>query len=327
MSNLMSVHNPKSWKPDRPISRGATEFHDAVINASWNHDCLDEMISISEPCIKEEDVVVDYGAGTGTSSIRILEKLKRRVKLWLVDNSPAWMGKAYEFLGSRDNVDFFILGKEHDSFSTLSDTIGNNSVNHVLSANTMHLIPNLKETFKGIFDAIKKNGTFIFNSGNIIREGKPEGALMLDSTVYRVHDIAINMIKHDSQFKNYKTKLYERIELTLHQRKFVFHYPRDIKEYINALKDSGFEQIKVGYKLIKVKYSDYLKFLRVRRLQAGMIPEIGGTEPNPQEEKDRDNLVTAASLKFFKELKENNPLADNESFRGEWAFVSAVKLS
>ena len=323
----MSVHNHKSWKPDRPISKGATEFHDAVINASWNHDCLDEMISISNHNIKDEDIVVDYGAGTGTSSIRILEKLKRRIRLWLVDNSPAWLGRAYEFLGTRDNVDFFILGKNHDGFSTLSGTIGNNSVNHVLSANTMHLIPDLKETFKGIFDAIKKNGTFIFNSGNIIREGKPEGALMLDSTVYRVHDIAIDIIKHDSRFKNYKTGIYGRIESTLPQRKFVFHYPRDIKEYVNALKDSGFEQIKVYYKLIKVKYSDYLEFLRVRRLQAGMLPEIGGTEPDSQEEKDRDKLITAASLKFFKELEENNQLADNESFKGEWAFVSAVKPS
>ena len=323
----MSVHNHKSWKPDRPISKGATEFHDAVINASWNHDCLDEMISISEPGIKDEEIVVDYGAGTGTSSIRILEKLKRRIRLWLVDNSPAWLGKAYEFLGTRDNVDFFILGKNHDGFSTLSGTIGNNSVNHVLSANTMHLIPDLKETFKGIFDAIKKNGTFIFNSGNIIREGKPEGALMLDSTVYRVHDIAIDIIKHDSRFKNYKTGIYGRIESTLPQRKFVFHYPKDIKEYVNALKDSGFEQIKVYYKLIKVKYSDYLEFLRVRRLQAGMLPEIGNTEPTPEEEKDRDKLITAASLKFFKELEENNPLADHESFKGEWAFVSAVKPS
>ena len=58
-----------------------------------------------------------------------------------------------------------------------------------------------------------------------------------------------------------------------------------------------------------------------------MLPEIGGTEPSPQEEKDRDKLITAASLRFFKELKKTNPLADGSSFRGEWAFVSAVKPS
>ena len=327
MADIMSLQQPTSWKPDRPVSRGATEFHNAVINATWNHECLDYLISLAKPNIKENDIVVDFGAGTGTSAARILEKVKTRISLWLVDNSPAWLGKAYEFLGSGPNVNFFIVGKNQNHFETLSETLGHNSVNHVLSANTMHLIPDLKETFKGIFGAIKKNGVFIFNSGNILREGKPEGALMLDSTVYRVHDIAINIIRYDPQFKNYKTRLYERIESTLPQRKFVFHYPRDIKEYITALKAAGFEQIKVGYKLIKVKYSDYLKFLRVRRLQAGMLPEIGGTEPNPQEEKDRDKLITAASLKFFKELKETNPLADGSSFRGEWAFVSGVKPS
>lgn len=327
MPDTMSLQQPRSWKPDRPVSRGATEFHNAVIDADWNHKCLDELISLAEQRIKENDIVVDFGAGTGTSSIRMLDKLKKKIALWLVDNSPAWLGKAYEFLGSRQNVGFFIVGRKQNRFATLSETLGHNSVDHVLSANTVHLIPDLKETFKGIFDAIKKNGVFIFNSGNILREEKPEGALMLDSTVYRVHDIAINIIRYDPQFKKYKAGLYERVESTLPQRKFVFHYPRDIKEYIAALKAAGFEQIKVGYKLIKVKYSDYLKFLRVRRLQAGMLPEIGGTDPNQGEEKDRDKLITAASLKFFKELKDGNPLADGSSFRGEWAFVSAVKPS
>jgi SAM-dependent methyltransferase len=324
MNITNSMKEPKSWKPDRPTSRGATEFHEAVINASWNHACLDELISISKPRIKEDDTIVDYGAGTGTSAIRILEKLGVKIKLWLVDNSPAWLGKAYESLKPNPNTKFFVLGK-NNNFATLAETIGNNSVDHVFSANTVHLIPNLKETFKGILDAIRPNGLFIFNSGNIIREGKPEGALMLDSTVYRVHDIALQITKRDPKFKKYRKDLYRKIEATLPQRKFVFHYPRDIKEYLAALKDSGFMQVKAYYKLIKVKYEDYLKFLRVRRLQAGMLPEIGGTNPNAQEESDRDTLITMASLKFFEELKQNNPLADDKSFVGEWAFVSAVK--
>ena len=325
MPATMSLQQQRSWKPDRPVSRGATEFHNAVIDADWNHKCLDEMISLVEPHIKDNDIVVDFGAGTGTSSIRILDKLKKKIALWLVDNSPAWLGKAYEFLGSRPNVSFFIVGKNQSRFETLSETLGHNSVDHVLSANTMHLIPDLRGTFKGIFNAIKKNGVFIFNSGNILREGKPEGALMLDSTVYRVHDIAINIIKYDQQFKKYKPGLYERIESTLPQRKFVFPYPRDIKEYLSALKEAGFKQIKVSYRCFKLKYDDYLNFLRVRRLQAGMLPEIGGKDPNSQEEKDRDTLITKASLKMFKEFEQSNPLADNKSWQCEWAFVSAVK--
>src|SRR3989338_8044332 len=142
MPATMSLQQPRSWKPDRPVSRGATEFHNAVIDADWNHKCLDEMISLVEPHIHDNDIVVDFGAGTGTSSIRILDKLKTKINLWLVDNSPAWLGKAYEFLSSHPNVKFYILEKKQDDkCATLSETIGKGSANHVISANTFHLVP------------------------------------------------------------------------------------------------------------------------------------------------------------------------------------------
>ena len=321
----MTVQKPKSWKPDRPTSRGATAFHDAVIDASWNHKCLDELIDLAKPNIKENDIVVDFGAGTGTSSVRILEKLKTKISLWLVDNSPAWLGKAYEFLKSYPNIDFFVLKKKDGGFATLSETVGKESVNHVISANTVHLIPNLKETFKGIADALKTNGTFIFNSGNILRKGRQKGVLMLDSTVYRVHDIAIEIIRQNEKFKKYRKNLSKRIKANLAQRKFVFPYPRPIQDYLNALKQAGFRYMEPYYKCFKLKYTDWLKFLRVKRLQAGILPEVGGREPSPKEEKDRDTLITLAAHKLFKELERLNPLADNKTYQCEWIYISATK--
>ncbi len=326
MYTCVTMQKPKSWKPERPTSRGATAFHNAVVDASWNHNCLDELISLAEPNIHKNDIVVDFGAGTGTSSIRILEKLKTRVKLWLVDNSPAWLGKAYEFLKSYPNVNFFVLEKRNNNkCATLSETIGNKSVNHVISANTVHLIPNLKETFKGIADALKPNGTFIFNSGNILRKGRQKGALMLDSTVYRVHDIAIEIIRKNDQFKKYRENLSNKIKSELAQRKFIFPYPRPMQDYLKALKQAGFKYMEPYYKCFKLKYDDWLKFLKVKRLQAGILPEIGGKEPTPKEEKDRDTIITMAAHKLFKELEKLNPLADNKSYQCEWVYVSAKK--
>ncbi|MDP6265948.1 MAG: methyltransferase [Candidatus Woesearchaeota archaeon] len=321
----ITIQKLNSWKPDRPASRGAIAFHDAVVDASWLHDCVDQLIKYIDPKIKEKDIVVDFGAGTGTSSVRILKKFKNKITLWLVDNSPAWLGKAYEYLHSRPNVNFFVLEKKNRHYSTLSETVGKESVNQVLSSNVVHLIPNLKDTFKGIFDSLKSRGFFIFNSGNIERKGKPKGALMLDSTVYRVHDIAIDLIRKLPQFKEYRKGLDERVKAFLPQRKFIFPYPRDIKEYANALKVAGFKQVKVYYSCFKVKYSDYLGFLRVKRLQAGMLPEVGGTEPTPKEIQDRDELITKASFQLFGELRDNNPLADDKSWQCEWAYVVGIK--
>lgn len=321
----VTVQKPKSWKPDRPTSRGATAFHEAVVNASWLHNCVDQLLKYVDPKIKEKDIVVDFGAGTGTSSTRILKKFKNKISLWLVDNSPAWLGKAYEYLHSKPNVDFFVLEKKNNHYSPLSETIGKESVNQVLSSNTVHLIPDLKDTFKGIFDSLESNGVFVFNSGNIERKGKPKGALMLDSTVYRVHDIAINLIKKLPQFKEYRKGLDKQIKSFLPQRKFIFPYPRDIKEYVNALKAAGFKQVKIYYSCFKVKYSDYLNFLRVKRLQAGILPEVGGRDPTQKEIEDRDELITKASLQLFDELKDNNPLADDKSWQCEWAYVMGIK--
>src|SRR3989338_455103 len=276
MATYVTMQKLKSWKPDRPTSIGATAFHNSVIDASWNLECLDELIDLARPNIHENNIVVDFGAGTGTSSIRILDKLKTKMRLWLVDNSPAWLGKAYEFLKSYPNVDFFVLQKKENGYATLSETLGEESVDHVISANTFHLVPDLKETFKGIAEALKANGKLFFNSGNITRKGRPDGALMLDSTVYRVHDIAVDIIRKDSRFAGYRKGLDESVKAQISQRKFIFPYPRPIQHYLKTLKQAGFEYVEPYYKCFKLKYTDWLKFLRVKRLQAGILPEIGG---------------------------------------------------
>lgn len=321
----LTMQQPKSWKPDRPTSRGATAFHEAVINASWNNECIDRLISLAKPHIHENDIVVDFGAGTGTSAIRILKNIKTKIKLWLVDNSPAWLGKAYEFLSCYPNVNFFVLEKKDDGYATLSETVGKQTVNHVISANTMHLVPNLKETLKGIAEALKPNGTFIFNSGNILRKGRQKGALIIDSTVYRVHDIAIEIIRKNSKFMKYRQGLNECIKSQIPQRKLIFPYPRPMQDYLKALKQAGLKYTEPCYKCFKLKYTDWLNFLRIKRLQAGILPEVGGKEPSPEEEKDRDTLITMAANILFKELEKLNPLADDKGYQGEWVYISATK--
>ena len=93
------------------------------------------------------------------------------------------------------------------------------------------------------------------------------------------------------------------------------------------LKNAGFDYEEPQYKLIKISYKDWLDFLRVKRLQAGILPEIGGKEPSTEEEKDRDELITMASNKLFKELETQNPMADDKCFTTEWIYVSATKIS
>lgn len=124
------------WSPDRPPSKGATAYHNAVAYISWHKDNINALIKIIKDKIKKDDVVVDIGAGTGSSAIYLLKYSKLIPKLLLVDNSPSWLGKAYELLHENKNVQFFLLGKEKNLYITLDQAIGKNTANHVVSANT-----------------------------------------------------------------------------------------------------------------------------------------------------------------------------------------------
>ena len=315
----------KLWKPDKPASKGATAFHDAVINASWNNDNIIELIKIMQSKIKENDVVVDFGAGTGASALRLLERIKFNINLWLVDNSVSWLTKTYEIFSNNPNVRCFPLEKIEDKYATLAETIGQESANHVISANVVHLIPNLEQAFNGINLALKPRGTFSLGSGNIIRDGREEGILMIDDTVEIVHNIALDVVRKNSKFAKYREQLDKKVYIEERQRKAIFPEPRALELYLKALKSAGFMYESPQYRLIKVLYKDWLSLLRVKRLEAGTLPEIGGKEPSPEEEKDRDELITMATNQLFKELTAKNPYADSESFTAEWVYVTATK--
>ena len=315
----------KPWRPDKPTSKGADAFHEAVVESTWLKDILHELVKILQSKIRKGDVVVDFGAGTGTSAMFLLKHLEQNINLWLVDNSQSWLGKAYDILNEFPNVGYFILGKKGNTYATLAETVGNEVVDHVVSANTVHLIPDINEVFTGIALALKKCGTFTFQTGNFIRKGRPEGALMIDDTIKTVHDSALEIVRTAPEFAGYRKGLDKRIEAEEPQRKFVFPEPRPIEFYLSALKQAGFNHQTPIYIPVKVRYSDWLNFLRVKRLQAGILPEIGGKDPSPQEEEDRDALITTSALKLFKDLKINNPLADEICFTIDIVYVTALK--
>ena len=314
-----------TWLPNKPASRGATAYHNAVVNTSWHKENIKELIKIIKEKIKADDIVVDFGTGTGTSAIYLLRNLAPNFKLLLVDNSPSWLTYAYEILHKNKNVSFFLLGKKVNRYMTLDETIGKNCADHVVSANTVHLILNIKEAFKGIYNALKNSGTFTFQSGNIVPTSKKRGILMIDDSINNIHDIALDTIRIDSAFSKYKNGLDKRIKEQDHQRKFVFPSPRPIEYYLEILKSVGFKNHKVTCKHIKVNYDDWLNFVRVRRLQAGILPEIGGKDASTKEEKDRDTIITKASHEFFRKLKKQNSQASARSFTAEWIYVYAEK--
>ena len=315
----------KNWRPDRPTSKGATAYHDAVVAASWHVKNIDPLIHILTSLIKPNDIVVDFGAGTGASAVYFVKNIKKKYNLILVDNSPSWLGKAYDVLKKNKNVRFLLLERTKMGYKTLDLLVGENTLDHVVSANTFHLVPETKKAFEGIYHALKPGGTFVFQSGNIVNPRRKIGLLMIDDTVKSVHDIAIEIIKTNKAFSRYKKGLKTRINKERVQRKIVFPDPRPISFYLDALKKAGFLKEKVQYKPIKVKFKDWLDFLLVRRLQAGILPEVGGKNATEKEEEDRNTLIRLAAEDFFTKLEKSNPYANKQGFSAEWTYVTAKK--
>lgn len=314
-----------TWSPDRPTSRGATAYHNAVVRASWHKENIKGLIEIVREKIKPSDIVIDFGAGTGASTVYLLKSLKPPYSVILMDNSASWLGKAYETLHNHKNVAFCMLGKKDNGFMMPDDLLGKNAVDHVVSANTVHLIPHIEDTFKGIYAVLKRGGSFSFQSGNILRKDKEDGVLMIEDTVKEIHDLALEIIRTDKTFKQYKQNLDARIAAQASQRKIVFPNPRSVEHYVQMLKSVGFKNTSVTYKKIKVKYDDWMNFVRVRRLQAGILPEVGGKDATPREERDRDTLITKAATQLFKKLKTQNSLANDRLFVAEWIYVQGEK--
>lgn len=321
----MFAKQQRPWVPHKPASKGAIGYHNAVVNAPYYLSSLQGLMPFLQRRVKDNDLVVDFGSGTGVSALFLLRNLKVPFTLWLVDNSASWLANSYELFKSNPNVRYFLLGKADDEYSTLAETIGIETTDHVVSANTVHLIPNLKETFLDIYSALKPNGTFTFQSGNIKRSGRKGGILMVDDTIQRVRDIALEILHTNREFVDYRKNIDRRIQDESDQRKLIFPDPRPIEQYLKALGGAGFKELSMLCKPIRIKYADWLKFLRVRPLQAGILPEIGGRNPSIREENDRDALITLAAFQLFKELEERNPIADDECFTAEWVYVEAVK--
>lgn len=315
-----------SWKPKKKGSDGARMYHNAVIKAEWNLDNLEILAQIFDRLDKEKKVIIDFGAGTGASSVYLKEHIKSTSELCLVDNSPSWLTVAYELLGECENVKFHIIGKQGEDYETLSDVIGNKVADVVVSANTFHLILDINSAISGIYDALRPEGYFLFQSGNIIREDRNEDLLMIDSTIEEIHTIAIDIIKNEDQFKEYRQDIDEQISQELGQRKMIFPTPRPISQYISAMEGVGFKNIDVTYKKIYVKYEEWKIFLGVNRIQAGILPEVGGRFPTDKELEDRITIIKLAVDKYFKELSNHNSLADENGFMAEWVYLQGEKL-
>ena len=110
----------KHWKPvnlssdkllDGQIYHESLYFNgDDLKPRKWHRDATKPLIDLAINEIKNGDIILDYGSGTGGSAIELvkrLDSLDLDFKLILVDPLESWFSNAYKLLKDRPNI-FFV---------------------------------------------------------------------------------------------------------------------------------------------------------------------------------------------------------------------------
>lgn len=248
---------------------------------NWHKSATEPLIDMILEKVKDGDVIIDYGSGTGGSAIEIskkLESLSLDCTIILIDPLESWFSKAYHLLKSRPNT-FFCRSMAKDekgkySFLSLDEIIGNNKVDIIVSSSTLHLIPPsaLGSLFDQFSRSLKKGGKFFWSSGDI-------SSLQIPTDYCLLHDPyreLLNLINADEEYQLIEQKLDSHI-LDSHRREIsrVFPLANSIDFFENHLIKSDF-QGEITNHIVYKTFEESQLFMKCQRLSviAGAITDI-----------------------------------------------------
>jgi hypothetical protein len=125
--------------------------------------------------------VMDYGAGTGTATIALLQACRERgfeqrveqlgvtIELHLVDLPSSWFAQGYELLGRCTWTRFHSLRSEDGGFRPLREVTGGRSMDAVMANMVFHLIPAraLGRTATGLADVLAPEGSLLWSAPDL----------------------------------------------------------------------------------------------------------------------------------------------------------------
>jgi ubiquinone/menaquinone biosynthesis C-methylase UbiE len=284
-------------------------YNDVTCNISWFEDSMDETLEFSSRYVKSGQTFMDFGAGTGNSTTKILNEFKNYEKMYVVDNSKSWLLQAKMNLKDYRNIECY----RADEYSFHLLLIEKKSIDTIFSTNTIHLVKDFKKLARGFYNLLSDNGGIFLNSGNI-KNNNNSHDLLFDKAAECIHGIAIGLLCEKGIYFRDK----EFIDKMDKQRKFVFPIARDYTYYINALYQVGFKTIKHYNKRIKIYYSDWKQLLLLNRLQRGILPEV-------EDIIFREKILKVSIDMYFDVLKNTNPNGTENYFEIDYTFLNAFK--
>ena len=160
------------------------------------------------------------------------------------------------------------------------------------------------------------------NSGNIRNPRAREGEWIIDDTVYRVHEAAVEIVRSDDRYSAYRPVLDDdaRLQSYLDYRDRVFLAPRPLAYYTDALGAAGFEIAEVTERTISARVDEWYEFLSA--YADAVLGWVGGSvrvderEASEEAAADRLRLLGESLAAVF---------GGRSTFDCCWTYITAVR--
>ncbi len=255
-------------------------FHDGDVTRprGWHRENVAHLIELLRPHLGDGSIGLDYATGTGGSALPLLtacEESGINVTLALTDVMPSWFLTAHRMLHEHAGTHFFLLDLR--SPMPLLGTFGENRFDFIVSASTIHLLPEkkLEGIFQELHGMLKPGGVLVFNSGDLEHPKRAESNAALLHDIYRVaRDLLHEEPRYQSALLELKARDPEQHARVL-KNHAVFPKPFSCCRLDEAVRKAGFVEELNETLVIDKARQDALDFIQVERLTgiAGAIAE------------------------------------------------------
>ena len=170
---------------------------------------------------------------------------------------------------------------------------------------------------------MKKNTNILFNNlGNIKNPNASKDAWIIDESVIKINEVAIDIVSKDKRFEKYRPSLDDKGYMEAHDklREKYFLPVRNIDFYQTLFKEVGLKEVSCEHHPIEAHVKDWYEFINV--YHEGVIGWVGGSkkitgkECDPQCIEDRLTLIREAMDETF---------LNKETFKAVWNYFILEK--
>jgi SAM-dependent methyltransferase len=257
--------------------------YDSVGTHGWYKN-LEPTIAQVLAALDENKVLVDYSSGTGILTDRLLSNIKYPVGILNVDASPKFLRVALENFRDDERVAFRLLNwlKQEKRLQLVDEVVEtpllDRGVDLLTSTNAIHLYYDLSQTLESWARILRPGAQAFICSANMRNPYHRPGDWIIDETVAKVNEIAVDVVRTEPAFEEYRATLNDASLMDRHTRlrEKVFVPVRPLSLYLDAFVDAGFTVLHVFDSTIYATVQEWYKLLCT--YHDGVLSWVGGSQ-------------------------------------------------